>query len=70
MKEFIQLKIKDNWEIRFKDIDPDTGVVTQDKLVAITGKEANAIYIVEALNRTSEEPNRDFYVKFSKEVNL
>lgn len=54
--------IHQHWEIRFKDIDPDTGDISQDLPVAITTKEEYANTIMHALNRYSYEPNREYYV--------
>lgn len=51
-------------EIRFKDIDPDTGKVSQDKLLASTDSINSAEHIKFALAQTyDDEPNREFYLR-------
>ena len=56
--------IKSHYEIRVKDIDPDTGEVYRDWPVALTKDVASASMIVYALTKCSEEPNRDFYMVY------
>ena len=53
--------IKEHWEIRFKDVDADTGEICQDKPIAISLSEKYANYICNALTKFDYEPNRDFY---------
>lgn len=57
------LTIKQHWEVRFRDIDPDTGGVSTDKPIAITMSEAWSELICEALGKLNDEPNRDFYTR-------
>jgi hypothetical protein len=54
--------IKEHWEIRFKDIDADTGFVETDKPIAITRSENYGKWIVDALSKINLEPNREFYI--------
>lgn len=52
-------------EIRFRDIDPDTGDITQDKRIAIcdSDKMANWIFSsLQLLERESDNPNRELYL--------
>jgi len=50
-------------EIRFRDIDPDTGDVSQDKKIAICEFENHAKWIKHALEvDEADEPNREFYL--------
>lgn len=57
-------------EIRFKDIDPDTGKVLQDLLVATAINLKYAKLIMVALIQTSEdEPNREFYTRDQTDLN-
>lgn len=62
--------IKEHWEIRFKDIDPDTGDITQDKPIAMTTKIEYATGIMEALSKTMEDPNREFYIRKIDEIKI
>ena len=51
-------------EIRFKDIDPDTGTVSQDKRIALCEDEISARLILFALDLAQKEeadPNRTIY---------
>lgn len=51
-------------EIRFKDIDPDTGKVSQDKKIADCEDERMAIWVLYSLNLAVAEdldPNRIIY---------
>jgi hypothetical protein len=51
-------------EIRFKDTDPDTGEVSQDKRICICENEISANWILHALNLAQAEetdPNREIY---------
>ncbi len=53
--------------IKFKDIDPDTGEITVDKLLAETDNKTSAIWITSSLNYQwfsedgPNDPNREFY---------
>lgn len=51
-------------EIRFKDIDPDTGSISQDKQIAVCGSETSAAWVLQALNKLQmelDDPNREIY---------
>jgi hypothetical protein len=54
-------------EIRYKDIDPDTGDITRDELVCQCPTEMLADWVYSALVRDMsldyDEPNREFYIK-------
>ena len=56
------------YEIRFKDIDPDSGDISQDLLIAICVEENNAKWILHAIYQDwyspngPNDPNRDFYI--------
>ena len=54
-------------EIRYKDIDPDTGKITSDRLVCQCPDEMIADWVYSALVRDMsfdyDEPNREFYIK-------
>jgi hypothetical protein len=63
-------KIKEHWEIRFKDIDPDTGDTIADTPIAITRSENYGEWIVQALSKINLEPNREFYIFKLNEIKL
>lgn len=46
-----------------KDIDPDTGDISQDKPMAITMDIQYAANIALALNKVEVEPNREYYIR-------
>jgi hypothetical protein len=51
-------------EIRFKDIDPDTGSISQDTQIAVCESESSAKWVLHALHKLQEEshdPNREIY---------
>lgn len=49
-------------EIRFKDIDPDTGSVCQDKRIAVCDSKRMSNWVKNALWKTVDgEPNREIY---------
>lgn len=53
-------------EIRFKMIDPDTGNISQDKLVCRCEDERSANLVLNALHlylAKYDDPNREFYKK-------
>jgi hypothetical protein len=68
--------IKPHYEIRFRDIDPDTGDISQDMPIAMTMSEQNANWIRNALTYEwfsedgPNDPNREFYVYKQKEIKL
>jgi hypothetical protein len=55
------------YEIRYKDINPDTGDVSNDSPIAICQSEnwANIIkdLIIKDYMEVESDPNRDFYIK-------
>ena len=51
-------------QIRFRDIDPDTGFISNDKLIATCETEQMAAWVLQALSLLEEEannPNREIY---------
>lgn len=51
-------------EIRFRDIDPDTGLTSQDKQIALCESETSAAWVLQALDKLQldqHDPNREFY---------
>ncbi len=58
-------------EIRFKDIDPDTGGISQDKLVCSCPNERSSKFVLQAIKNfetiNDGDPNREYYVEGSKE---
>ena len=54
-------------EIRYKDIDPDSGDITNDQLVCQCPTQFIAEWVYSALVRDMsldyDEPNREFYIK-------
>lgn len=57
------------FEIRFKDIDPDTGDISQDMKICECDSEVKSTWIQEALEyhwfseEGGQDPNREFYIK-------
>ncbi len=55
------------WEVRFKDIDPDTGYESQNRIVALCFSEKGANDLKEILTRDymtyEDNPNREFFIK-------
>ena len=52
-------------EIRLRDIDPDSGDVSQDVLLATSENEMYARWILHSLeldNAENGDPNREFYI--------
>lgn len=62
--------IKEHWEIRYKDIDPDTGNTIQDTGIAMSINLQHASNIIDALSKSMEDPNRVFYVKKVDEIKV
>jgi len=60
--------IKPHYEIRARDIDPDTGDVSKDWPLAIAMKKEAAYLIVHAMNTTDDEPNRMYYALHREEI--
>ena len=62
-----KMMIKNKFEIKYKDIDPDTGKIISEKQIAETDNKTSAIWVVSSLNYQwfSEEgpndPNRIFF---------
>lgn len=52
------------YEVRLKDIDPDTGSVTQDKRVAVcdNDKDAEILLGILTTHQDNDDPNREFYL--------
>ena len=54
-------------EIRYKDIDPDSGDITRDEMVCQCPTEMLANWVYSALVRDMswdyDSPNREFYIK-------
>lgn len=57
------ITIHEHWEVRVRDIDPDTGSTSQDKAIAITMSEQWAGIICRSLGQLDEEPNREYYLQ-------
>jgi hypothetical protein len=52
-------------EVRFRDIDPDTGKISQDKLICTCVSETSSKWLKHALKLSlaeASEPNRDIYI--------
>lgn len=54
-------------EIRYKDIDPDSGVLTRDEMICQCPNEMLAEWVYSAIVRDMsldyDEPNREIYIK-------
>jgi hypothetical protein len=59
--------IKEFWEVRFRDIDPDTSYNFQDKLIALCVTSMSAETLKSIIENhymlTEADPNREFYIK-------
>ena len=59
------------YEIRLKDIDPDTGKTSQDMILALTFDLERAELIRNCLEKSwfynDGDPNREFYIKKGKD---
>ena len=57
----------EKYEVKFKDIDPDTGLISQIVLMAVCPDINKAYCIAEALTKdwfsTNGDPNREFFVE-------
>jgi hypothetical protein len=57
------------FEVRFKDIDPDTGSVSQDQILCECKDHEAAFWIQKSLEYHwfsedgAQDPNREFYIK-------
>ena len=62
-------------EVRFKDIDPDTGDVSQDKKICSCLDHMEALWVMKSLesqwfsSEGAQDPNREFYLKRKDETN-
>jgi hypothetical protein len=58
-------------EIRFKDIDPDSGWIVQDKLVCQCPDDRSAKFVLYSIKNfetiNDGNPNREYYIEGSKE---
>lgn len=51
------------YQVWFQDTNPDTGEISQTKLICIAESKEKALWLVEALAMNNEyEPNRDFVI--------
>ena len=63
------------FEVRFKDIDPDTGEISQDKIICECEDHQSAFWVLKSLecewfsDEGAQDPNREFYIKKNGEVN-
>jgi hypothetical protein len=59
------------YELRLKDIDPDTGKTSQDMLLVLTFDLRRAELIRDSLEKhwfyNDGDPNREFYIRKTKE---
>jgi len=57
-----------SFNVKFKDIDPDTGNISQDMVICVCEDELNARWIKESIEfewfseNGANDPNREFYV--------
>lgn len=62
--------IKEIWEVRFRDIDPDTGYDSQNRLIAFCltqGDAENLRLIIERdYIQQEQNPNREFFINLVK----
>ena len=62
-------------EVRFKDVDPDTGKTSQDERVCVCEDQQSASWIRHSLEYEwnsptgSQDPNREFYIKENGKTN-
>ena len=63
------------FEVRFKDIDPDTGSVSQDKRICECEDYQEAFWVQRSMERDwfseggPQDPNREFYIQRNAEAN-
>lgn len=63
------------FEVRFKDTDPDTGSVSQDKMICECEDHQEAFWVQKSLEKDwfsdngPQDPNREFYIKKNGETN-
>ena len=62
--------IREIWEVRFRDIDPDTGYDSQNKIIAFCLAQRDAENLRLIIERDymyhEQNPNREFYVNLVK----
>ena len=57
------------FEVRFKDINPDSGDVSQDKIICKCEDHEDAFWVQKSLeyqwfsDEGAQDPNREFYIK-------
>jgi hypothetical protein len=57
------------FEVRFKDINPDSGDVSQDKIICKCEDHEDAFWVQKSLESQwfsedgAQDPNREFYIK-------
>jgi hypothetical protein len=62
------------FEVRFKDIDPDTGEISQDKRICECEDHMEAFWVQKSLesqwfsSEGAQDPNREFYIKRKDET--
>jgi hypothetical protein len=65
------LVLESYYEVRYKDIDPDTGDVTSDTRLAVCESQDKAEWVKSAIASdyfdNASDPNRDFYINFVNE---
>jgi len=63
------------FEVRFKDIDPDTGEISQDKRICECADHMEAFWVLKSLESEwfssdgAQDPNREFYIQRKVESN-
>lgn len=63
------------FEVRFKDIDPDTGEISQDRRICECEDHQEALWVQKSLESDwfstggPQDPTREFYIKKDGEVN-
>lgn len=63
------------FEVRFKDIDPDTGEISQDKKICECEDYQEAFWVLKSLEKEwhsedgAQDPNRDFYIEKNGKIN-
>jgi len=63
------------FEIKFKDIDPNSGEVSQDKIICECEDHQSAFWVQKSLEHQwfsevgTQDPNRKFYIKKNGEAN-
>jgi hypothetical protein len=60
--------IKPHYEIRVKDLDPETGEVCRDWPISIALEKQATVTIVNALNTSAGDSNRRYYFIHREEI--